>query len=138
TAFVADLGTAQFHPHAKLAGYHVAALPAPNVEIGVEVIDAMGGHGGQPASFGDRVLDSIPIFDVLRANSDFQFSNKMAGADFHWRVPSWRGFELYAEGAIDDFDARRLESVLLEDGGYLAGLSFTCLVQCGTLGARVE
>ncbi len=136
--FVADLGSDQLHPHTKLVGYHVAALPIPQFEIGVEVIDAMGGNGGQPASFGDRVLDAIPIFDVLRANSDFQFSNKIAAVDGHWREPSWRGFELYLQTAIDDFDARRLKSVLLDDGGYLGGLSFSCLMDCGQLGVRLE
>jgi hypothetical protein len=136
--FLADLGGQQFHPSAELVGYHVAALPYPQLEIGLEVIDAMGGRGGQPASFGDRVLDAIPIVDVFRGNTDFQFSNKMAAADFHWRVPSWRGFELYGQTAIDDFDARRLKSVFLEDGGYLIGTSFTCVSECGKVGIRAE
>jgi hypothetical protein len=136
--FVADLGAHQFHPHTKLVGYHIAALPHPQFEIGLEVLDAMGGQGGQPASFGDRVLDAIPIVDVFRANSDFQFSNKMAAGDFHWRVPSWAGFEFYGQTAIDDFDARRLRSIFLEDGGYLIGTSLTCLADCGRVGVRAE
>ena len=81
----------------------------------------MGGRGGQPASFGDRIVDAIPLIDaIFRSGTDFEFSNKMAGIDFHWRMPSWRGFELYGEGDADDFDIRRLRSVLLEDSGYLA------------------
>jgi hypothetical protein len=139
TAFLADLGAKdQIHPHSKLAGYHIAVLPVRQLEVGLEVVDAMGGNGGQPASFGDRVLDVVPIFDVLRSHSDFQFSNKIAGVDFHWRVPSWSGFELYGENAIDDFDARRLKSVFLEDGGYVVGTALSCIVECGRLGIRAE
>jgi len=139
SAFVGDLGDHQIHPHAKLAGYHVAALPHPRLEIGVEVIDAMGGRGGEPASFGDRLIDVVPLIDALfRSGSDFEFSNKMAGLDFHWRMPSWRGFELYAEGDVDDFDIRRARSSLLEDGGIIAGTGFTCLFECGRFGIRAE
>ncbi len=140
SGFVADLGAAdQIHPHTKLAGYHLAALPHPRVEIGVEVIDAMGGNGGQPASFGDRLIDAVPLIDaIFRAGSDFQFSNKMAGVDFHWRMPSWLGFELYAEGDVDDFDIRRLRSSILEDGGVIAGTSLSCLIECGRFGIRAE
>jgi hypothetical protein len=139
TLFVADLGTnGEVHPHSKLVAYHVAALPTPHLEVGLEVIDAMGGNGGNPASFGDRVLDVVPIFDVFRSHSDFQFSNKMAGVDFHWREPSWSGFELYGQTAVDDFDARRLKSVLLEDGGYVLGTALSCLAECGRFGVRAE
>jgi capsule assembly protein Wzi len=140
TLFVADLGdTRQIHPRAKLAGYHIAFLPHPQFEFGAEVLDAMGGRGGQPASFGDRIVDAIPLIDaIFRSGTDFQFSNKLAGIDFRWRMPSWRGFELYGEGAADDFDIRRLRSTLLEDSGYLVGVSLACLTECGRLGIRGE
>ncbi|MEP6494712.1 MAG: capsule assembly Wzi family protein [bacterium] len=140
SVFVSDLGpNRQIHPHARLAGYHISFLPHPQFEIGVEVVDGMGGRGGQAASFGDRVADAVPLIDAFfRTHSDFEFSNKMAGGDFHWRVPSWRGFELYFEGAIDDFDYRRLKSVFLEDGGYIVGTSLTCLAECGRFGVRAE
>jgi hypothetical protein len=100
TLFVADFGDKrQIHPRAKLAGYHVAFLPNPRFEFGAEVLDAMGGRGGQPASFGDRIVDAVPLIDaIFRSGTDFEFSNKMAGIDFHWRMPSWQGFELYGEG----------------------------------------
>ena len=137
--FVADLGPNHLpHPHSKLIGYHIAALPHPQFEIGVQVTDAMGGNGGQPASFGDRVLDAIPVVDALRTSSDFQFSNKLAGVDLHWRMPRWRGFELYAEGDADDFDGRNLSRGFTEDAGYLFGASLTCLLECGALGVRAE
>ena len=82
--FVADLGDdRQIHPRTKLVGYHIAFLPHPNFELGAEVIDAMGGRGGQPASFGDRVLDAIPLIDaIFRSGTDFEFSNKMAASIF--------------------------------------------------------
>ncbi len=135
---VADLGTRTVHPHSKLVAYHLAMLPHPQLELGAEVIDAMGGHGGQPATFGDRVLDAIPVVDAVRTKSDFQFSNKMAGVDFRWRMPRWSGFELYLEGDIDDVDPRRWRSVFLEDGGYLAGISLSCLFSCGAFAVRAE
>jgi len=140
TLFVSDLGDErQIHPRAKLAGYKVAFLPNPHFEFGAEVLDAMGGRGGQPASFGDRIVDAVPLIDaIFRSGSDFEFSNKMAGIDFHWRMPTWHGFELYGEGAADDFDIRRLRSVLLEDSGYLLGASLTCILDCGSLGVRAE
>ena len=138
--FVSDLGAKhQIHPHARLAGYHITFLPHPQFEIGVEVADAMGGRGGQAASFSDRVADAIPLIDALfRTHSDFEFSNKMAGGDLRWRVPSWRGFEFYFEGDIDDFDYRRLRSVFLEDGGYIVGTSLSCMMECGRFGVRAE
>jgi hypothetical protein len=135
---VADLGTRQKHPHAKLVAYHVAMLPHPQFEFGVEVIDAMGGNGGQPATLWDRFQDAIPIIDAIRTKSDFQFSNKMAGVDFRWRMPRWAGFELYAEGDVDDMDPRRFKSSFLEDGGVIAGVSLSCIVQCGALNVRAE
>lgn len=137
--FVADLGSEhQPHPHTKLIGYHLAALPHPQLEIGVQVVDAMGGNGGQPATFGDRVADAVPVIDALRTSSDFQFSNKLAGVDLHWRMPRWRGFELYAEGNADDFDGRNLSRGFTEDAGYLFGVAFACVLDCGALGLRAE
>jgi hypothetical protein len=139
SAFVADLGASrQLHPHTRLIGYHVATLPHPQLEFGFQVVDAMGGQGGQPATFWNRFLDAIPVVDALRTSSDFQFSNKLAGIDLHWRMPRWRGFELYAEGNADDFDGRDLARGFLEDAGYLIGTSFSCLVSCGRVGVRAE
>lgn len=136
---VADLGSDhQVHPHAKLIGYHVAIAPHPNLQVGVEVIDETGGRGAPPASFADRVIDAIPIVDAWRTGSDFQFSNKLAGGDARWRMPAWAGLELYAEGAVDDLDIRRLRSSLLEDGGLIGGVSFDCLAECGRLAVKAE
>ena len=140
TAFVADLGTAhQIFPHSKLIGYHLSILPHPRLELGVELLDETGGRGAPPASFADRVVDAVPLVDaIFRPHSDFLFSNKLAGLDARLRVPELAGMELYAEGALDDFDAARFASSLLDDGGYIAGLSFACLADCGRLGVRAE
>ncbi|HWH50089.1 MAG TPA: capsule assembly Wzi family protein [Gemmatimonadaceae bacterium] len=140
TAFVADLGTAhQVFPHSKLIAYHLSMLPHPRLELGVEVLDETGGRGAPPASFGDRVADAVPLIDaIFRQHSDFLFSNKLAGVDARLRVPELAGMELYAEGALDDFDAARFASSLLDDGGYIAGLSLACLAECGRLGVRAE
>ena len=140
TLFVADLGTgSQTYAHTKLIGYHLAAHPHPRLEIGVEVLDETGGSGAPPASFGDRVIDAIPLIDVaFQPNRDFQFSNKFAGLDIRWSAPRLAGLALYAEGAVDDFDARRLRSSLLEDAGYIAGMSLACITECGRMGLRAE
>lgn len=140
TLFVADLGLShQTHSHSKLAGYHLSLLPHRNVELGIEVIDETGGNGAPPGSFGDRIVDLFPVFDAFfRRNSDFQFSNKMAGLDARFRIPSLAGMELYAEGAVDDIDIRRFRSSLLEDGGIIGGISWTCLGECGRVVAKLE
>lgn len=140
TLFVADLGTAdQVFSHSKLVGYHVTVQPHPRFEFGVQVVDETGGAGAPPASFADRAEDAIPLIDaVFRSHSDFLFSNKIAGIDALVRVPELAGLVVYGEGAVDDFDARRLHSSLFEDGGYIAGLSLACLAECGRFGVRAE
>jgi len=145
TLFVADLGTSyQAHPHAKLAGYHVSMLPHPNLELGAEVIDETGGEGAPPGTFGDRVIDLFPVFDLplfemlYRGYGNLRFSNKLVGMDARIRVPSAAGMEIYAEAAIDDADIRRLRSTLLEDGGIIGGVAWSCLIECGRLVARFE
>ena len=145
TLFVADLGTSyQTHPHAKLAGYHVSILPHPYVELGAEVIDETGGNGAPPGTFTDRVIDLFPVFDLplfemlYRGYGNLRFSNKLVGMDGRIRVPSVAGMEVYAEVAVDDADIRRLRSTLLEDGGVIGGVAWSCMIECGRLVARLE
>ena len=122
TVFVADLGGAREFPHAKLVGYQISILPHPRLELGVTVLDETGGSGAPKATFGDRVQDVLPLIDVLfRGGSDFQFSNKLSGAELRYRVPGARGLELHVQSMLDDFDVRRLKSVLWEDNGVIAG-----------------
>ena len=145
TLFVADLGTSyQTHPHAKLAGYHVSILPHPNLELGAEVIDETGGEGSPPGTFTDRVVDLFPIFDLplfemlYRGYGNLRFSNKLVGVDGRLRLPRLAGMEIYAEGALDDADVRRLRSTLLEDGGIIGGMAWSCVIECGRVVARLE
>jgi hypothetical protein len=62
----------------------------------------------------------------------------MAGVDFHLHLPSLAGFELYADGAVDDMDARRFKSSFFNDGGIVTGFAFSCLVNCGRTTIRAE
>jgi hypothetical protein len=55
-----------------------------------------------------------------------------------WRFPSLRGTELYWELIFNDFDVKRLESVLWEDAGHVAGLNLARLTSDGRLGASIE
>ncbi|HVX39890.1 MAG TPA: capsule assembly Wzi family protein [Gemmatimonadaceae bacterium] len=136
--FVADMGKHQHFPYSQLFGGTVAVQPTANLEFGLHEVNEMGGRGSPPASFGDRVLDVLIVPDQFRLNSDFQFSNKMFGGDFRVRVPSWHGFEVYAEGLLDDWDRRRAKSSFLDDGGGIAGFDFTCIVECGRMRLRAE
>ncbi len=138
TVFVADLGKHQHFPYSQLAGWSFSGRPVSHFEFGMEVIDEMGGRGAPGASFGDRALDVLILPDVFRRHSDFQFSNKMFGGNFRLHAPSFGGFELYAEGLLDDWDQRRVKSSLFDDGGGVAGIDFSCIMECGRLRARAE
>ena len=133
TAFIADLGPHQNFPHAKLIGYKLSGVIHPQFELGAQVIDEMSGSGSPPGLLRDRLYDLVPLIDIFNTRTDYLFSNKFAGIDFRWRLPRLYGFELFGEGALDDLDARRWKSSFLEDGGYIGGFSFSCLVECGTL-----
>jgi hypothetical protein len=137
--FVADLGNRQNFPGAKLAGYKFSFAPSPRVEVGVSVIDQMGGRGAPTASFGERLLDLIPLVDpIFYGDRDLQFSNKLAGMDFRFRFPSARGLEWYVDGMLDDFDHRRIRSSFWEDAGWITGLSLPRLTSDGRLQLGTE
>ncbi|GJG85639.1 hypothetical protein tb265_08200 [Gemmatimonadetes bacterium T265] len=132
--FVADLGARdQVFPHSKLVVYKVAISPTPNVELGAGMMDEFGGHGAPPLSFGSRVTDLFPFLTWLKKGADKQQSNKIAPFDVRVRIPALRGATAYWELSLDDFDARRLKSVLWEDSGHLFGLTLPRLRDDGTL-----
>lgn len=134
--FVADLGADQHFPHTKMAGWKVSFLPSRRFEIGASLMSIQGGEGGPPATFGERVVDVLTIIDVLLyQDRDLLFSNKLAGVDFRLRLP--RG-EIYFDGMLDDFDARRIGSSLWEDAGYATGLVVPGLGPGGSLRVDVE
>jgi hypothetical protein len=87
----------------------------------------MDGASGQPASFGDRILTRPAHRRDLRSGTDFQFEQE-AGIDFRWPLPA--RIQICGERASDDFDIR-MRSVLLEDSGYLLGVSLGCLLGAG-------
>jgi hypothetical protein len=137
--FLADLGDRQNFPGAKLVGYKWSFLPSSRVEFGVSVLTQMGGRGAPRASFGERLLDLVPIMDPLFiGDRDIQISNKLAGMDVRVRFPSARGLEWYVDGMLDDFDHRRLASVFWQDAGWIAGLSVPRLRSDGSLHLAME
>jgi hypothetical protein len=137
--FVADLGDEQNFPGAVLIGYKFSFLPSRRVEFGVSVSNQMGGRGAPSASFGDRLLDLVPIIDPLTLGSrDIEISNKFAGMDVRVRFPSARGLEWYVDGLLDDFDHRRVWSSFRDDAGWISGINLPRLTSDGRLQLAAE
>lgn len=143
TLSVADLGPHQNFPHVKLAAWKVSILPRPDFEFGVHVESEMGGNGAPGATLLQRIGDLFPPVGGIRnlisnGSGNTNFSNKFAGVDTRIRIPRWWGLDIYADGSLDDFDARRLASSLLQDGGIVGGFTLSCIVECGRVGLRVQ
>jgi hypothetical protein len=143
TLFVADLGKSTYYPHSKLIGWKATILPHPNFELGASLESETGGNGGPAATFFDRAADLFPLINGIRnlfnnGSGNNNFSNKFFGMDARLRIPKAYGMELYADGALDDFDTRRLASTFLQDGGIVGGVSVSCVVDCGRLTLRAE
>ena len=137
--FVADLGERQNFPGANLIGYKWSFLPSSRVEFGVSVLNQMGGRGSPTASFGDRLLDLVPIIDPLTiGNRDIEISNKLAGMDVRVRFPSKRGLEWYVDGMLDDFDHRRVWGSFKDDAGWITGINVPRLTSDGRLQLAAE
>jgi hypothetical protein len=137
--FVADLGDEQNFPGAVLIGYKFSFLPSRRVEFGVSVSNQMGGRGAPTASFGDRLLDLVPIIDPFALGSrDIEISNKFAGMDVRVRFPSARGLEWYVDGLLDDFDHRRVWSSFRDDAGWISGINLPRLTSDGRLQLAAE
>jgi hypothetical protein len=137
--FLADLGERQNFPGAKLIGYKWSFLPSPRLELGVSVVNQMGGQGAPAASFGDRLLDLIPIIDPLFIGKrDIQISNKFAGMDLRVRFPAARGLEWYVDGLLDDFDHRRVWGSFRDDAGWITGVSLPRLTDDGRFQLAAE
>ncbi len=132
---VADLGARdQVFAHSKLVVYKVTLSPTPNIELGTGMMDEFGGRGAPPLSFASRVTDLFPFLTWLKKGADKQESNKIAPLDVRVRVPALRGATAYWELSLDDFDARRIRSMMWEDSGHLFGLSLPRLRNDGSLG----
>lgn len=129
--FVADLGPGQNFPHARLAGWKMSFRPRPWLEVGASLLTQQGGQGAPAAPFHERVIDALTIIDVLvLQDRDLMFSNKLAGVDARLTLP-W--MELYYDGMVDDFDARRIRSSLWEENGFVTGVTVPALGPGGAL-----
>ena len=136
---VADLGAAQHFPHAKLAAYKVDAAPASWLELGVGLMSHMGGRGAPPLTVAQRAKDLAPfVLWAVAEGSDALATNKVANGQLRVRVPRWRGATAYWEMAMDDFDLRRVRSMLWDDSGHLVGLTLPRLRDDGSLALDVQ
>jgi hypothetical protein len=133
-----DLGTNQAFPHTRFLAYKLSARPHPRFELGVGLVEDVGGEGAPGGTFLQKAVDAIPIVDAVALHRNFQFSNKFVGVDLRYTLPGVKGAQFYAEGVFDDFDLRRAKSVFTEDAGYLWGLSASCFGECGQLRASAE
>lgn len=142
--FYSKLGSDQNFPYPYFVGYKASIAPSSRVELGAVVYSKSGGHGAPRGTFSARLMDLIPFVDAsVYANKiglpgKFEFSDRYAGIDGRVRFPSWRGAEVYTELLFNDFDVRRLGSVLWEDAGHVMGLSLPRLSDDGRLAASVE
>ena len=127
TAFYADLGPQQDQPGAYLAGYKLSFSPSPSFEYGATVYTKAGGRGSPSASLTSRILDLFPFINrsaydnLIGTGNQDAFSDRYAGLDARRRFAGLRGFELFGELLMNDFDVRRLGSVLWEDAGHVFG-----------------
>jgi hypothetical protein len=142
TLLVADLGRNQVFPGSYIIAYKLSGNPfTPRFEFGVSVLSEQGGHGAPSTTILDRFIDDIPLLQYTLPAGDKshdQISNKFAGWEYRYRIPEWRGLQLYAEHQFDDMDPRRWKSTLWQDGGHIAGLSFAELGLDGRLSAAAE
>lgn len=139
----ADLGGDQNFPHPYAVAYHGSIAPASALELGASVYTKSGGRGGPPATLTARLIDLLPFLDASAYNNRFgtrcdcQFSDHYAGVDGRLRLTPVHG-AFYWEVLLNDFDVRRLTSVLWEDAGHLVGLEIPQLADDGRIGASVE
>ena len=141
--FYADLGGDQNFPHAYQVAYRISVVPSSWAELGTSIYTKGGGNGGPPATFAARLVDFLPFLDASAFNNiagirgKFTFSDHYAGIDGRFRLPAG-GASLYWDLLLNDFDIRRLKSVLWEDSGHIFGLDLPRLASNGRLDASLE
>jgi Capsule assembly protein Wzi len=134
TLLGATLGDSQNFPGAQLLGYKVDLMPTSRLELGVGLIDQLGGAGAPRIAVGERIKDLFPfVFLAISPGSDRQASNRIAGVDARYYVGTSRGITVYYEVDPDDFDVRRLRSVYWQDSGHLLGTHVDRLTSDGRL-----
>lgn len=142
--FYADLGPGQNFPHAYLVGYKVSVSPTRNLELGGTIYTKSGGRGSPAASVGSRILDLFPFLQKGNFNNRlgvgglYESSDHYAGFDGRWRMPGLGGAAAYAELLLNDYDVRRLNSVLWEDAGHVFGVTIPAFSNGRLLRATIE
>lgn len=137
-AFWAHLGKGQTFPNGWMVGYRGSIRPHPRLEMGGTALFQQGGEGGPEATWKERFLDALLLPDLLDAEGDYLFSNKLVGADARLRLPWGRGVELFVEGALDDFDHRRLRSTVVDNGAVALGMFLPSLDPSGRVSLALE
>jgi hypothetical protein len=143
SVYYADLGRGQNFPHAYTVAYKASFVTSPMLEWGAGIYTKAGGKGAPQAKLSARLLDLLPFTDasnynyVIGTRGDFQFSDHYAGLDGRLRLPAARS-ELFWELLLNDFDVRRLASVLWDDAGHVFGLTVPRLSSDGRLAASLE
>ena len=141
--FYSDLGADQNFPHAYAIGYKGTIAPTSLLELSASVYTKAGGEGAPRATMTARLIDLLPFLDasaynnVLGVRGKFQFSDHYAGIDGRLRLPALAS-SFYWELLLNDFDVRRLESVLWEDAGHVFGLDLPALSPSGSLRGSLE
>jgi hypothetical protein len=88
-------------------------------------------------------VDLLPFLDASAFDNKFgtrglfQFSDHYAGVDGRFRLPAGSA-SFYFEQLFNDFDVRRLKSVLWEDSGHIFGLDLPHLVPSGRVDLALE
>lgn len=139
----ATLGADQNFPHPYAVAYRANIEPANWLELGTSVYTKSGGRGAPPATTTARLIDLLPFLDASAYNNvfgtrgDFQFSDHYAGFDGRLRLTSIAS-SVFWEVLLNDFDVRRLTSVLWEDAGHVFGADLPPLLPSGRFRASVE
>jgi Capsule assembly protein Wzi len=133
-----SLGNRIYAPYAQLVGYKLSAHPFSHFEIGTTVNDEVGGRGSPGGTFLQKTENLFPLLDAALLHRTFRFSKRFAGIDARWSPANAMGLQLYMDGALNDFDLRRLKSSLTDDGGYIWGATLDCLRECGTVRVTTE
>jgi len=142
--FYSKLGSEQNYPYPYFVGYKASFEPSSRFELGGVVYSKSGGQGAPRGTFSARIIDLLPFLDAsdyankIGLAGNFQFSDRYAGFDGRLRFPSLRSSEIYTEILLNDFDIRRLSSVLWQDAGHVFGLDVSRLSSDGRVGAWFE
>lgn len=141
--YYADLGKDQNFPHAYAVAYQANIAPTSLLDLGVSVYTKSGGHGAPQATATARLIDLLPFLDasaynnIIGTRGHFEVSDHYAGFDGRLILPSLTS-SLYWEVLLNDFDVRRLKSVMWEDAGHVFGVDLPSLTPSGRLRASLE